>query len=107
MYVQHLNLVMRWHCRCALQVLMDMFQQDSVLLNSEDGGGGDPASATATAAANASNATAAGGGGSGMLERQKKSQARMNARFTHFCYRAPLGRHIFQCPSGRALILFH
>ena len=66
---------MKWH-RCALQVLMDMFQQDSVLLNSEDG---DPA--TAAAAANAA-ASAAGGGG--MLERQKKSQARTDARFTNF-----------------------
>ena len=53
---------------------MDMFQQDSVLLNSEDG---DPASSSA-AAGNAAAATTAGGGG--MLERQKKTQARMNER---------------------------
>ena len=48
-----------------------MFQQDSVLLNSENG---DPAAA----AANAANAAGATGAAGGMLERQKKSQARIN-----------------------------
>ena len=48
---------------------MDMFQQDSVLLNAEDGGGGESASAAVASAAGSMTSAA-----SLTSERQKKSQ---------------------------------
>ena len=49
---------------------MDMFQQDSVLLNAEDGGGGGESASAAVASAAGSMTSAA----SVTSERQKKSQ---------------------------------